>query len=139
MPASSSMTARAVVNGSTPRGRLLRVLLLRLSAVPADTEQLALLRAKGSLNAPRCDRAQPRRGGGAFETEPRRAMAFRSQPSKAIQPFLVVIITLADDSNTTDRLDWMQGRGFEGSTNFARGENKSRVRSATFPQHDSAQ
>ena len=32
-----------------PRGRLLRVLLLRLSAVPADTEQLALLRAKGSL------------------------------------------------------------------------------------------
>jgi hypothetical protein len=28
---------------------LLRVLLLRLSAVPADTEQLALLRAKGSL------------------------------------------------------------------------------------------
>jgi hypothetical protein len=32
---------------------LLRVLLLRLSAVPADTEQLALLLAKGLLNAPR--------------------------------------------------------------------------------------
>jgi hypothetical protein len=31
---------------------LLRVLLLRFNAVPADTEQLALLRAKGSLNAP---------------------------------------------------------------------------------------
>ena len=31
----------------------LRVLLLRLSAMPADAEQLALLCAKGSLNAPR--------------------------------------------------------------------------------------
>jgi hypothetical protein len=28
------------------------VLLLRLGPVPADTEQLALLRAEGSLNAP---------------------------------------------------------------------------------------
>jgi hypothetical protein len=34
-------------------GRLLRVLLLRLGAVPADPDQLALLRAKGSLIAPR--------------------------------------------------------------------------------------
>ena len=34
------------------RGRLLRILLLRLSAVPADTEQLPLLRAEGSLRAP---------------------------------------------------------------------------------------
>jgi hypothetical protein len=33
------------------RGRLLRVLLLRLGAVPADPDQLALLRAKGSLIA----------------------------------------------------------------------------------------
>jgi hypothetical protein len=32
---------------------LLRVLLLRLSAVPADTKQLALLLAKRSLNAPK--------------------------------------------------------------------------------------
>ena len=33
-----------------PRGRLLRVLLLRVGAVPADTDQHALLRAGRSLN-----------------------------------------------------------------------------------------
>jgi hypothetical protein len=37
---------------------LLRVLLLRLSAVPADTEQFALLRAKGSLGANLAERGQ---------------------------------------------------------------------------------
>ena len=52
-PANFSMTAWAVWRtAQAPRGRLLRVLLLRLGAVPTDTKQFALLRAKGSIKCP---------------------------------------------------------------------------------------
>jgi hypothetical protein len=62
MPASSSITARAVANGSSPSRAIAACSALTLRAVPADTEQFALLRAKGSLIVPRPYRREvPRR------------------------------------------------------------------------------
>jgi hypothetical protein len=48
-----------------------------------------------------------------------RARLPQTRTGRAPEQFLVVIITLADDSNTTDRLDWIVGEfNKEWSRNF---------------------